>query len=158
MHPACRRSPPRPRPGISRAPGAVEQRARLLDRDLPEREDFRVGALVAPAGNATPGTRVQGKFSIHEPCEESGSIACTFAQVLGAFHQLWKRTLQPLWSAAHSVASCCTAPLPPWPLQIMMRLKPLCAMPSRMSRTSARCVSTRSVIEPGNSRKYGVTP
>src|ERR1051325_10587981 len=47
MHPACRRLPPCPTPGISRAPGAVEQRARLLDRDLPEREDFRVGALGA---------------------------------------------------------------------------------------------------------------
>ena len=31
-------------------------------------------------------------------------------------------------------------------------------MPSRMSRTTRRCVSTRSEIEPGNSRKYGVTP
>ena len=31
-------------------------------------------------------------------------------------------------------------------------------MLSRMSRTTCRCVSTRSEIEPGNSRKYGVTP
>ena len=31
-------------------------------------------------------------------------------------------------------------------------------MPSRMSPTTRRCVSTRSEIEPGNSRKYGVTP
>jgi hypothetical protein len=31
-------------------------------------------------------------------------------------------------------------------------------MLSRMSRTTARCVSTRREIDPGNSRKYGVTP
>ncbi len=31
-------------------------------------------------------------------------------------------------------------------------------MLSRMSRTTRRCVSTRSEIDPGNSRKYGVTP
>ena len=71
---------------------------------------------------------------------------------------MWKITLQPGWSAAHSCANCCTAPLPPCPLQIMMRRKPLCAMPSRMSRTTRRCVSTRSEMDPGNSRKYGVTP
>src|SRR4051794_25876002 len=39
-----------------------------------------------------------------------------------------------------------------------MRRKPLCAMPSRMSPTRRRCVSTLSEIDPGNSRKYGVTP
>src|SRR5437016_2780152 len=39
-----------------------------------------------------------------------------------------------------------------------MRRKPLCAMLSRMSRTRRRWVSTCSEIDPGNSRKYGVTP
>jgi hypothetical protein len=46
----------------------------------------------AVSGMLTPGRRVQGKFSIHEPCDATGSIACTFAQVSGAFHQLWKST------------------------------------------------------------------
>ncbi len=39
----------------------------------------------------TPGRRVHGKFSIHEPCEATGSIATTLAHVRGAFHQLWKQ-------------------------------------------------------------------
>jgi hypothetical protein len=104
-------------------------------------------------GGSTPGSLVQGKFSIHDPCDATGSMACTLAQVRGAFHQLWKITRHAGWSAAHSCASCCTAPLPPWPLQIMMRRKPLCAIPSRMSRTTLRWVSTRSEMDPGNSRK-----
>ena len=111
-----------------------------------------------PSGSFTPGSRVQGKFSIHEACDATGSMACTLAQVSGAFHQLWKSTRHAGWSAVHSAANCCTALLPPWPLTMRMRLKPLCAMLSRMSRTTRRCVSTRSEIEPGNSRKYGVTP
>src|ERR1051326_8291958 len=72
MHPACRRSPRRPRPGISRAPGAVEQRARLLDRDLPEREDYRVGALVAPAEIAVAEMLLE-RDGIHHPDLLDGS-------------------------------------------------------------------------------------
>ena len=47
------------------------------------------------SGMLTPGRRVHGKFSIHEPCDATGSMACTFAHVRGAFHQLWKSTRQP---------------------------------------------------------------
>ena len=91
---------------------------RFLDRDLPEREHVLVGPLIQAAvvavaevfaqrdgieransreidhrslgrrASATPGKRVQGKFSIHEPCDATGSIACTLAHVSGAFHQL----------------------------------------------------------------------
>src|SRR5437762_13726917 len=51
-------------------------------------------------------------------------------------------------AAVHSCASCCTAALPPCPFTIRIRRKPLCAMPSRLSRTTLRCVSTRSEIDP----------
>ena len=32
--------------------------------------------------------RVHGKFSIHDACDATESIACTCAQTFGAFHQL----------------------------------------------------------------------
>ncbi len=48
-----------------------------------------------PSGMATPASRVQGKFSIHEACEATGSIAATAAAVLGAFHQLCHFTATP---------------------------------------------------------------
>src|SRR5690348_17263839 len=91
-------------------------------------------------GRSRPGRRVHGKFSIHDPCEPTLSTACTLAHVFGAFHQLWKMTRHVGWSAVHCCTSCCAAPFPPWPLQIMIRRKPECASPSRMSRITARCV------------------
>ena len=107
------------------APRAGQQRACLVHRDLPQREHLVVrsadtcrrscrrrdtgaarpdrGRAPAPcppsaaasSGMVTPGRRVHGKFSIHEPCDATGSIACTLAHVRGAFHQLWKSTRQP---------------------------------------------------------------
>src|ERR1043165_5922202 len=109
-------------------------------------------------GIETPGRRVHGKFSIQDPCDATGSVSITLDHVFGAFHQLWKITRQSGCAAVHSAAHCCTAPFPPCPFTIRIRLNPLCAMLSRMSRTTLKCVSTRSEIEPGNSRKYGVTP
>src|SRR4051794_41127529 len=32
-------------------------------------------------GTSTPGRRVHGKFSIHDPCDATESISCTFAHV-----------------------------------------------------------------------------
>ncbi len=101
------------------------------------------------AGIWTPGSRVHGKFSIHEPCEATGSISWTRAQVFGAFHQSCTTSRQSGWSAVHSGTSWCTAPFPPCPFTTRMRRNPLPAMPSRTSRTTARCVETRREMVPG---------
>ena len=43
------------------------------------------------SGWTTLASRVQGKFSIQEAWEATGSISWTLAMVRGAFHQLWKQ-------------------------------------------------------------------
>ena len=50
-----------------------------------------------------PSSRVHGKFSIHEAWEAMGSICCTLASVLGAFHQLCSFTPR-LGMAGHPFA------------------------------------------------------
>ena len=121
--PACRRSRRRPRSGSVRScPRSFEQRARLRDRDIPDRQHVVVRPLVvaaeiavaeivahrlratsaacgqgrssasAASAELTPASRVHGKFSIQEACEATGSISCTLPKVAGAAHQLWNFT------------------------------------------------------------------
>ena len=59
------------------------------------------------AGIATPGSRVQGKFSSQDACEATGSISFAFAQVFGAFHQLCHFTWQPRLRSSHSRTAPC---------------------------------------------------
>src|ERR1051325_3241609 len=49
----------------------------------------------AALGAVTPGSRVHGKFSIHDACDARGSSDWTCAHTRGAFHQLWNLTRMP---------------------------------------------------------------
>src|SRR5207237_40021 len=109
-------------------------------------------------GSATLASRVHGKFSIHDAWEAALSVSCTFAHVRGAFHQLWNLTHTSVRSLIHSPASERAGSLPPCPFRIRIRLKPCPARLSKMSRTTGKCVDTRSDTVPGKQRKYGVMP
>ena len=128
----CRRWRPRPRSGSASAmgpPGARgfprrrsardrassrrasdsrrRKRRRRGSRARPAGDEARISsrskAAFSPAGAATSASRVQGKFSIQFACEPEGSISCTFAQVCGAFHQLWN-LIESLGAVGHHVA------------------------------------------------------
>ena len=98
------RGSPRPQPSRARAcPRRAADRSRRScrrrGRCAARRDRARAPCVIdhrplRPSGSSTSGSRVQGKFSIHEPCDATGSIACTLAHVCGAFHQLWKITRQ----------------------------------------------------------------
>jgi len=104
-------------------------------------------------GMATPGSLVQGRFSIHEPWLDIGSISWTFAQVRGEFHQLCHFTAMPGFSLTHSWAKAPIGLLPPWPLTISTRRKPERFTESRTSRASAIAVSCRRQTVPGKALK-----
>ena len=78
-----------------------------------------------PSGAATFASRVQGKFSIQEAWEATGSISFTLAQVFGAFHQLWNFTRASGWSRHPLRREGWAGALPPWPLTMTMRRKPV---------------------------------
>jgi hypothetical protein len=88
----------------------------------------------------------------------AGSARCTAARVSGARHQSWTRTRASGFSIIHSCAIAAAGWLPPWPLTIRIRRKPLPLRLSSTSRSSAVKVATRSVTVPGKPLKYGVRP
>ncbi len=87
-----------------------------------------------PPGGVSTSSRVHGKFSIHDACAASGSIATIAARVRGAIHQSCQRT----WAPGHASAAARPGALPPWALTIRIRLKPWLARESTRSRRSAR--------------------
>jgi hypothetical protein len=112
------------------------------------RSDVSTGGF-GSSGSSTPGSLVHGKFSIHEACAPSSSIARTIAITRSLFHQSWYRTRASGCSAPHSDAAIRAGVFPPCPLTIRIRRNPCPDSDSSKSVTTARNVSTRSVGLPG---------
>ena len=71
-------------------------------------------------------------------CEATGSIFWTSAQVLGAFHQLWKMTWQGELAAVHWPTKPCAGMFPPCPLTSRKRRNPWDLSELRRSASTAR--------------------
>src|SRR3954469_22976509 len=90
-----------------------------------------------PGGCSTPSSRVQGKFSIHDACEPSGSTESTIARVRGADHQSCHRSRAPSCPAIQASSAGRPPPLPPCPLTTKKRRKPCSYNEPTTSHSSA---------------------